>query len=444
MPNLDFKHYSGKMYYEDLQHSNLKPLKIQQRKQVKLNTHLCIPSHMHAYSMCVEYTKNWFLSRFKDNFFKSIHIEGEHVLYEHMKYDKEKIIKREKPALSIVVQEDHSFNNDMLDSIVTTLNSAVVRSARVSPFFKDQEKDIYLKMPMKLMLVNFTFRMKVNTKAKQLDLKNWLGMAFGGFTEGRDIDMDFHVPNDVLLELAKDAGFVIKDNKIVNTMEFLTYLNSHSMLPFIYKLRCINGNNEFFIRVPNLYVHHRLGTDISIDDGERQGNISSNYTVELEVAIRFPCPQFFMYYSQYVKESISYIESDTGLITYPSVFNIVPIVNNRGWNQYMTTELEEEDLTKPLVIDFKDLFEPGSEMDKVIKHTLDTKISPAIFMDIQLYNDRENVPYTIDWNTLILTTNEKMIHPRTFISIYLDTNYFNEQLNYLNNSYKTRYKESEE
>ena len=206
----------------------------------------------------------------------------------------------------------------------------------------------------------------------------------------------------------------------------------------MYKLRCVNGRNEFFVKVPNLYVHHRMSPDISLDDGERQGHISSNYIIEFEVSIRFPEPQFFIYYSQYIKETVSYIEDDQ-LISYASNFGCVPAVNNNGWNQYMSTDVIEEDRSKPLTLDFKELFDEGSDINKVLKHTLDLHICPAIFMDIHIYNDRKEVPYNMDWNTLVLTSKENLTDVKSFVSIYLDTDYFNEQLICLNKMKESRY-----
>lgn len=438
---LDFPKNVKKMHEAKID-TNLRPISISKLTKKKLNFNLCVPSHIHAYSICVEYVRNWFLSKFKEDYFKTIYIDGEHILAEYFKYDRETSIKREKPALAILHQEDYSFNNDHIDSTVHTLETSIIRSGMVSPFFKDKKNDLYLKMVMKLMLVNFTFKIKVNTKAKQLDLKNWLSMAFGlGITKGQELDIDYHIPNDIIIQLAKDAGFEIINNKVVDIIQFLTYLNSNSVLPFMYKYRCINGKDEFFIKVPGLYIHHRMPTDISLDDGERQGHISSNYIIEFEVAVRFPEPQFFSLYSQKIRESISYVEDDQ-LITYASGFNIVPPINEKGWNQFMSTDIIEEDRSKILTIDFKELFDENSDIRKVIDHTMSLYISPAIFMDIKLYNNNKEVPYDIDWCTLVMRPKEILQHVKSHISIYLDTKYFNEHLISLNKLNKTRYEKT--
>ena len=43
--------------------------------------------------------------------------------------------------------------------------------------------------------------------------------------------------------------------------KLLNYANSHSYLPFLYKMRCVNGNNEFFVNI-NKYVQEREFTPL--------------------------------------------------------------------------------------------------------------------------------------------------------------------------------------
>ena len=47
----------------------------------------------------------------------------------------------------------------------------------------------------------------------------------------------------------------IKNGEIVDIIEFLNYVNSHSDLPFLFKIRAINQKAEFFIRMKDLYTH---------------------------------------------------------------------------------------------------------------------------------------------------------------------------------------------
>ncbi|MCK9198643.1 MAG: hypothetical protein M0P49_03480, partial [Bacilli bacterium] len=60
--------------------------------------------------------------------------------------------------------------------------------------------------------------------------------------------------------------------------------------------------------------------------------------------------------------------------------------------------------------------------------------SPSIFLDIKVYNQSSLMEYTIDWETLILTTKTNPIDKINFISIYVDTNYLYKVLSNIENS----------
>jgi hypothetical protein len=96
-------------------------------------------------------------------------------------------------------------------------------------------------------------------------------------------------------QVAFDNGFAINDNgDIEEPMKLLEYLNSHSYLPFLYKLRCSTGNKEFFIKVPNCVAH--IKADIpQMDDGERQDTIVTNYNIDFQVEIEMTAPYCYTY-----------------------------------------------------------------------------------------------------------------------------------------------------
>ena len=271
--------------------NKFKPLKFGRVQKIKLLSSLCTPSYVHAYSLCIGYMKKWFLDHFPENYFKTIYIEGKHVIDEYKKYNNKELVKRAKPALAIVPNPDLQFDNENLNWKFgdINMNSRITNNRDV--FFSDRERNIYIGCINELMLINFNYKMKVNTKAKQIDLFKFLQFNVGdrGTTSGRYVDMDFHLPYDLMIQLAKDAGFqVMKDGSIPKIIEFLNYLNTHSTCPIICKLRNINGKNEFFVRQVN-YIHIREPEEISVDDGERQGFVSSNYVLEYAVELVYLC-----------------------------------------------------------------------------------------------------------------------------------------------------------
>ena len=62
--------------------SNLKPLNIDEfraRNSKTLYRSICVPSSTQSYSLCIEFMKRWFLSKFPENTFKSIYVEGKNI-----------------------------------------------------------------------------------------------------------------------------------------------------------------------------------------------------------------------------------------------------------------------------------------------------------------------------------------------------------------------------
>ena len=93
----------------------------------------------------------------------------------------------------------------------------------------------------------------------------------------------------------------------------LEYLNSHSYIPFLYKLRCATGNKEFFLKVPNCTAHIKAEIP-QMDDGERKDAINTNYNIDFQVEIEMTAPYCYTYFSQksqpYLLQPIKYNNYD--------------------------------------------------------------------------------------------------------------------------------------
>jgi len=406
--------------------SNMKEITIEKMVGEKLFTNLCIPSTIHSYSLCIEYIKKWFLEKFDSTYFKSIHVDGKHIFDDYRRFNKTEMLKRQKPALAIVPTIDNDFDREKVDLSVFGLDMFIQRSGYDNAFFKDKSKKVYLGIIMEAISMNYTFRVKVSTRSQAIDLLKFMRMAFRiGVTQGKDIDMDFHIPYDLMIRLAGDSGFIVdKDNTIVDIVGFLCYLNKNSQIPFLYKMRNINGNNEFFIRIKDLYVH--ISTpDINSDDGEREGVLMTNFIIEMQSTVRFPCPKFYTYFSHKEHEELKYKNDDGSINSYLINLANIPDVNSKGWNQFMSTECEENDLSTILEIHFEDLI---GDLRDIIEYTKSLYLSPSLFMDIKLFNDNIEKDISIDWENMLLKTKKLMTNTISHISIYVDTEYMNDQL----------------
>lgn len=413
-------------------HSKLRHEKI-------LNRSICVPSMVQAYSLCIEYMKEWFYSKFEDrSFVKSEYIDGKYVFDDFRTLSRTELLKRQKPSLTITPTIDWEYDNDGIDSYPYGLSQYTMTGKFKSAFFNDPEHDVYMGMNMETLLMKFTFRLKVETRAQQLDLYKYMKMAHRvGFSDVKDADMDFHIPYPMIVQIARDLGFCITEtgdgyDQICDIPKFLKYLNMHSSIPFLYKHRTINGKHEFFIRAQRLAVNIRP-LSLSADDGDREGHLTNNYNLELECEVRFPAPRMYAYYSKSehnLKKVYTAWDNHDGAPVTVYTFKAIPIqdFNSHGWPLYMHTQYEQSiwEKDQPLTMDCSELIE--GEIGSVIKDTLDSGLSPAVFVDMIVINGGEIVKGSMNWETLTFTSINPVKTLSSFVGLYIDMNYVNTQI----------------
>ena len=420
--------------------NGLRPLNINDLKKGKtarqMRTSVALPSQYQSYAVCVEFAKKWFLEKFKDHYFNSVYVEGTHSFDEFRKFsDIDQQLKRTNPLLAIIPSIDMAHNRQWIDS-QPEIPLLLRRSRIEGTFFNDNTKELFCKLIFKTILMNFTYKVRLDTRAEQLDMMEFIKLKHrAGWTETKDIAVDIHIPKQIILQIAFDNGFKITDaGEIEEPMRLLEYLNSHSYIPFLYKLRCATGNKEFFLKVPNCTAHIKAEMP-QMDDGERKDAISTNYNIDFQVEIEMTAPYCYTYFSQksqpYLLQPIKYDNYDKIAIM-AAVMNILPEVNCSGWDKITTTEydVDEEDIGRLIDIDFSDFFK-GHDMEKIINYTKAIAVSPSIFLDMIMVNDGIDIKYNMDWNTMICHLQTPITNCITSIGIYADRKYVNETLIYL-------------
>lgn len=407
----------------------------------ELYSSIAIPSVVNSYSIGIEYMRNWFFSKFNEGYFKTVNIDGSHV-FDTFRNSKDILtnLKKLKPSVSIIPQLEFEHNRDNIDLYEFGIKNYSRRSKLETSFFKDRKRNMYLSLGMEELQMNFTYRIRVSTRAQQIDLYKYIQMAFRiGATQGEYIDIDYHIPYNLMIQVAKDAGFTVKDDKIVNVLDFVSYLNSNSVIPILFKYRTINGRSEFFLRFREVYMHINCTNNLSADDGEREGMLDTNFIIEMNVSLKMPTTKMFTYYSLEKHNDIQNVEtSENGAIGLFSIkIPTIPEKNEKGWNEYLSTEYYEKDKDKPLCIKFTELFEE-SDIEKIIKHNLSLHISPSMFIDFKLFNNGDEIKYKINWDEMILETDSRMVDDITNISVYVDVAYVTGQITNLQDLYKDR------
>ncbi len=406
-------------------------------EKLHLVKNIAVPSEVHGYSLGVEFMRDWFLDKFPQDYFKTVYVNGKHVMDDFRRFNKEKILTVERPALAIIPSINTEYNRDTVDLELGGRDVLVRRSPIYhDAFIQDFDNNIFLGIVLKQLEMPFNFKIRVSTRAQQLDLANYMKMSHRiGATQFKYLSLDFHIPYEIILNIAKDNNFVIENNKVKDNIGFLKYLNEHSFLPIMFKFRTINGKSEYFVRVDNAYTHISCLEPLQLDDGDRNGQLSTNFHIEMNSILKIIVPNYYFYYS---KESVpigpQQITSLESLYTYKTVEP--PEKNYKGWDQYLSTEYDEPNMYIDN-IDFNELIE-GGQLAKVINYTKSIGVSPSVFIDIQVYCAREFVETEINWDTMQIQVNQKMDEELSKITIYIDKGYFNEQLVVINNALSGR------
>ena len=427
---------------------DLVSLDVLKTKQKLMHMGLCIPDISYMFSLAVEYGTNWILRGFYDDFFKNIYVNGAHIINDWRNKDFHDMIKIQKPALAIHPELDTSFDRDNLDIGIGGTNSYFQAGKEDESFFKDTDKSLYLAMVMRLLLVKFKYLIKVSGKAMALNLQEFCRRRFWAkMTRSECIDTDFHIPTELMIALAKDVGFEVSEeaNRIISLKEFMLYINKHSILPVSYKWRDSKGGFEFFIRVPDQIFHTKI-SEISIQEGDKQGKLDDDYIVSFETELRVPAPHHYMMMSTRVIDNILTHNKQHSFNMYSFSLNPIPLKDENGWPQYISFDYRYEDdeykKKQPLKIAIGPTLmqiHRGRFVD-LIKKTLSQYITPFKFMSVKAftYNGTEIQHIGINWETFELFA-EKFIDSRIIhIAFYLDMSYFNQMEAETHQIYSTR------
>lgn len=403
-------------------------------KVTNLYASLALPSYVHGYSLGIEYMYNWFKSKFPDDFFKGgIYIDGKYVLDDYKRLNEhymKNIIKGENPRARMAPVVDYDWDREGIDLYQGPPQVYLRRSKYEDSFFKDYERELFLGMKTREMKMNVGFKVRVNSRSQQLDTFNRMELyCRNGATQYEYISVDFHIPKYIMLSIADKAGFEIKNSQVINVIEFINYLNRHSEIPFLFKMRAINQQPEFFIRINKLYTHISILDKLSLDDGERDGKLDLNFGIEMATILNMPIPHYFSYYSATpLTSDVKVVESNEGCVAIYSI-NIVdiPNVDENGWNIVAVTEYQTDKGDK--TIDLKPIFAGDNPLNRAINHELTRGISPDRFIDIKVFRDDDiskEPEFKIDWKKMELEFRYPEDEEMLQIAIYYDHEYINE------------------
>lgn len=403
-----------------------------QKSEMVLNHFVTVAPMSHNYALCIEYIKKWFYDKFDKDFFGYTYLDGSHVFGELQRLDKNTIIAQhydDKATCSIVPQiADDSYDRQRLDMNMFGIEQFITTTHIDKSFYQDRVNHRYIMMKMDMLQMNFTFRIKCPSRAMQLDVFKFMRQAFRiEQSETRNVACDYLIPYSLMLGVASDNGFEIQNDRIVRPISFLSHMNRNSFLPILFKHNNMKNKEEFFVRMDGIPVRFAFES-LSKDDGNRSGHLSTDFGIEMNINVRFPGMQLYIYHTKkellFTPQSKKVYNIDNTLMIALHQTAPPPSVNERGWLKYVESEYQA-DAPGPFSINMDELFE--GELAQMIEVHKQRFISPEAFLEIRVYNDGRLMPTVMDWDTMMLSINA---HPSKLISnivIYMDNEYLNTQ-----------------
>lgn len=397
-----------------------------------LHASLALPSYVHGYSLAIQYMYNWFKSKFPNEFFRGgIYIDGKNVLDDYKRlndYAMKNIVKGQNPRARIAPVVQYDYDREGLDVYLGSPHVYLRRSKFQDSFFKDTERDLFLGFVPRGLRMDFGFKVRLNSRSEQLDTYNMMELYFrNGSTQSEYISVDFHVPKYIVHHIAEKAGFEIKNDQVVDVIDFINYLNRHSSLPFLFKLRSINQQPEYFIRVNNVYTHIAVRDKLQLDDGERDGKLDFNFHIEMSAVLDIPIPHYYAFYSAEKMKSDLVVKETTDCVAVYSI-NIfdIPEEDEHGWQNISETSYQADQ--GDMEVDMSSIFSGENLLTRAIAHELTQGISPFKFCNIKIFRQNDVarvVDFDFDWENKIAKLHAPEDEGVLDLVIYCDMEYVN-------------------
>lgn len=426
--------------------NDIKKLSLKVKREIKKNLKMSLvpASTSNIYSELIEFTSKWFYSKFPDDFFNSKYIDDSHVLDQMRRFRLQDLISATRPSANIKATIDMNYNRDGADIYNYGLNLYHSCSFENS-FFHDLKKNLFLTIRQEMVSMDFNFKIRLSTRSEQLDIANMCKLAFKiNGSETCYVDIDYHIPEKLMLQLAYDSGFDIKiclasgkeTYSIVETVAFLKYLNSHSGLPILYKFDPSRNRMKFFIKNMRCPIH-LVVSNLDVDEGNQYNMTTTDFYIQFQCNLKAPAPKFFAYHSHAMLDKLTvdneFDEKDfEEYISTINLFFKIPQIDEHGWqiatkSDYIFNFGDETERIKHgelMEIEFSDLI---GELRNIIDYTKSIMISPEVFLNIQVYSHK-HISTKIDWINYKIKMLEPIKTNKVRIVIYMDNNFLNSQL----------------
>lgn len=386
-------------------------------------------SASHTYGNVIAKVENWVLEQFPENLFKTIHVNSQ-LAHRQIRTTNHEFLKKTKPMIifrpRIDLNEDRFLKNTPIMEIQNELYSTY-GGTNLQNFFEDPKSHLNIKFQLNRTVMYMDVILIFSTLMQQMDYLNY---ANNTLLRDRPFDIPTFLESYIPLEMV-DVVSEITNIPIYaedgSTKDFLQYLEGNSKYPITYKLQGQTRTHEFF----RLYPTNILTTisDLSYDDGNKIGHISTEYQITFTIRLEFNSTGFYyLFYQDMDKINLPKVdpEDSTVIPVFCDVITKEDLNLRQGWHLYNQASIMIETPDDEVVFDSL----VNESIKNVLKYHMENGLPLLEWLDIKVRQNGkllyENRDYEIDYEKLILHFKNRNIHMSYKILICVNIEYVND------------------
>lgn len=389
-------------------------------------------SAAHTYGNAIAFIENWLINLFPKDFFKTIHVNSK-IAHRQIRNTSHEYNKKLKPIFALTPRVDFDdarfLEGTPLIERRTNLYTKIPMNS-LMPFISDPKRNLYVRYQLNRTVMYADVTLILNTKMEQLNYASYLQNAtIWNIPQNLSTCFESYIGTELIEEISDLSGIPIVDTT-GTTHTFLQYLNSHSQFPVTYKLDGARNKKEFYRYYP--VTVDTLLSSLNIDDGERSGQINTNYKITFIVRMEFFSTGFYFLFSNDVKPIVPLNVSDNDVIIpiYTDVMLKEDLNLDNGWDLFTSVSFQLEDRKDS--VNFEEIL--NISIKEAIKYHLRNGLPLIDLIDIKIRRQGnllfENADYVINWDKFTVDIEDKDYLYYTY-TMYVSIN-----INYLNNLLK--------
>ena len=292
-----FKYQRDKMFKEHPFYTGVDPEVFEKSKRDKRYVAL-MSSMSHTYGNALAFMQNYIINLFPKDLFKTIHVNSK-IAHRQIRTTPYEYTRKNKPIIIFRprigdINDDRFLKGTPMIERMTDLYSTYGMT-NLLPLFEDPSKDLAVKFQLNRNVFYVDVVLIFSTLMQQIDYMHYIQNAVRiNHNFNLETFLESYIPQEMLKIISDITGVPLYDAH-GSTKEFLSYMSGHSVYPITYKLQGSTGTREFYRYYPcNIDT---IITDLTSDDGERFGHVTSDYKISFSVRMEFNSTGFYYLFS---------------------------------------------------------------------------------------------------------------------------------------------------